>query len=356
MLSFRLSQSNRRTALRGALSAALALVALGTPFAVEAAPSTYALAHTYTLGGEGGWDYLTYDVAHKHVFISRGTHVMVVDSTTGRLAGEIAGTGGVHGIALAPSLNKGFTSNGRDNSVTVFDLTTLKTTATIPIAGKNPDAILYDPATKRVFTFNGGSNDATAIDAILNTVIGAIALPGRPEFAATGETGIIYANIEDKSEVVAIDATKDVILNTWSLAPCDGPSGLSMDIQHRRLFASCSNKLMAVVDALNGKVVATLPIGQGTDATAFDPGTQLAFSSNGDGTLTVVHEDGPNAFSVVQNATTQPFARTFAVDPSTHTIYLVTADVVIGPPAAGQTRPSRTMRPGSFRLLVLSAP
>lgn len=342
--------------LRGIAALVLGAVLLAAPLWSNAATTNYTLARSFTLGGDGFWDYLTYDTVRKRAFISRGTHVMVVDGATGAIVGDIPGTGGIHGIALAPELGKGFTSNGRDNTVTVFDLASLKTLATIPVTGKNPDAILYDPATKRVFTFNGGSNDATAIDASLNSVIGTIALPGRPEFAASGGNGTIYANIEDKSELVAIDATKDVVRSTWALAPCEGPSGLSIDVQHQRLFAGCSNKVMAVVDATNGKVVASLPIGQGVDATAFDPGTQLAFSSNGDGTLTVVHENGPNAYTVVQNATTQKYARTLAVDESTHAVYLVTAQITMGPPAAGQTRPTRTMVPGSFTLLKMTGP
>jgi len=340
----------------GAVAGALIVAATISAPSTARAATAYTLTNSVVLGGDGGWDYLTYDSVNRHLFISRGTHVMVVDAA-GTIVGDIPGTGGVHGIAIAADLHEGFTSNGRDGSVTVFDLRTLKTIQTIPIAGKNPDCIVYDPASKRVFTFDGGSNDATAIDAVGLKVAGTIPLPGKPEFAVSNQNGVLFNNIEDKNEIVAIDAKTDQIINTWPIAPCDGPSGLSIDVAHARLFAVCSNKLMAVVDALTGKVLATPAIGAGPDASAFDPGTQLAFSSNGrDGTLTVIHEDSPYAFSVVQTATTKAGARTMALDPVTHTIYLVTANIVTGPPAPGETRPTRTITPGTFALLVLSGP
>jgi YVTN family beta-propeller protein len=330
------------------------LAAAAFPLRGGAAPAVnYQLAHTFALPGDGGWDYLSYDPAGKRLFVSRGTRVMVIDPAAGTVLAEIPDTPGVHGIALAPDLGKGFTSNGRDNSVSVFDLKTLKVTGKVTIDAKNPDAIVYDPASKRVFTGNGGSGTVTAIDAATNTVVGNVALPGRPEFGAAGN-GMVYFNIEDKNEVVAIDARKNTLVSTWPLGTCDGPSGLSMDVAHHRLFSGCHNKVMMVVNSDNGAIVATLPIGQGTDATAFDPGAQLAFSSNGDGTLTVAHEDSPGAIAVVQNATTQAGARTLAVDANTHDVYLVTAQFTLGTPAPGQTRPSRTMVPGSFTLLVMT--
>jgi YVTN family beta-propeller protein len=331
-----------------------AVVTAAFPVSGSAAPQiAYHLAHTYALPGEGGWDYLTYDTVGKHLFVSRGTRVMVIDPATGTVVTEIPDTPGVHGIALAQDLGKGFTSNGRENSVSVFDLHTLKSTGKVTIDAKNPDAIIYDPTSKRVFTGNGGSETVTAIDATTNTVVGNVALPGRPEFGAAGN-GMVYFNIEDKNEVVAIDARTNTLVNTWPLGTCDGPSGLSMDVAHHRLFSGCHNKVMMVMNSDNGAIVATLPIGQGVDATAFDPGTQLAFSSNGDGTLTVAHEDSPDAVTVVQNATTQPGARTLAVDANTHDVYLVTAQFTLGTPAPGQTRPTRTMVPGTFTLLVMS--
>lgn len=317
------------------------------------APSKYEVKQKYVLGGEGGWDYLTFDPSGKRLFISRGTHVMVVDPSKGSVVGDIPGTGGVHGIALAQDLGKGFTSDGRDNTVTVFDLKTLKETAKIKIDGQNPDAILYDPASQRVFTFNGRSNNATVIDATKGTVVATIPLDGKPEFGAADGKGKVFVNIEDKSEITAIDAKKATVLNTWPLAPCEEPSGLAMDQKHRRLFAGCHNKMMAVVDADSGKVVATPAIGQGVDANAFDADQQLAFSSNGDGTLTVVHEDAPDKFSVVENAETQRSARTMALDTTNHDVYLVAADFDEAPPAKEGERPRRTMKPGSFTLLVV---
>jgi DNA-binding beta-propeller fold protein YncE len=262
----------------------------------------------------------------------------------------------VHGIAIANDVGKGFTSNGRENTITVFDLKDLKETAKIKLEGaENPDAIIYDPASKRVFAFNGRSKNATVIDAAKGTVVSNIPLDGKPEFAAADGKGNVYVNIEDKAEVQAIDAKKAAVSNTWKMEGCEEPSGLAMDQKNRRLFAGCGNKVMAIVDADSGKVVAKLPIGEGVDATGFDPGTGLAFSSNGDGTLTVIHEDSKDKFSVAQNATTQKRARTMALNPGNHEVYLVTADFEepATPPANGQ-RPRPTMKPGTFTLLVMA--
>ncbi len=333
------------------------LLLLGAAALVGSAAATaqYQLKQKFTIGGDGGWDYLTYDTAGKRLFISRATRVQVVDPEKGTVIAEIPDTLGVHGIALAQDLGKGFTSNGRENTVTVFDLKTLKETSKIKLEGaEGPDAILYDPASKRVFTFNGRSKNATAIDAANGTVAGNIPLDGKPEFAAADGKGMVYVNIEDKSELTSIDARKAAVVNTWKLEGCEEPSGLAMDQKTRRLFAGCHNKVMAIVNADTGKVVTTVPIGEGVDANAFDPGTNLAFSSNGDGTLTVVREEPADKFSVVQNAETQKYARTMALDTDTHTVYLVTADIEVTPPAAGEQRPRRTMKPGSFTLLVMS--
>jgi len=278
---------------------------------------------------------------------------MVVDPYKGTAVGDIPDTAGVHGIALAQDLGKGFTSNGRDNSVTVFDLKTLKETAKIKIEGQNPDAILYDPASQRVFTFNGRSNNATVIDAAKQTVVATIPLDGKPEFGVSDGKGMVFVNIEDKSELTEIDAKKAIVVNKWSLAPCEEPSGLAIDQKNRRLFAGCHNKMMAVVNADTGKVVATPAIGEGVDANAFDADQQLAFSSNGDGTLTVVHEDAPDKFSVTENAATQRSARTMALDTLNHDIYLVAAEIEEAPPAKEGERPRRTMKPGTFTLLVV---
>jgi DNA-binding beta-propeller fold protein YncE len=271
-----------------------------------------------------------------------------MDIDTYAIVGDIPDTQGVHGIALAPELGRGFTSNGRANTVTIFDLKTLKAIGTVN-AGTNPDAIVYDGVTKRVFTLNGRSHDATAINAADGTVAGTLELAGKPEFAVADGKGSIYVNIEDKSELVQFDAQKLTVLNRWPMAPCEEPSGLAMDLKDRRLFAGCGNKMMAVVDADTGKVIATPAIGQGVDANRFDPGTNYAFASNGEGTLTVVHEDSPDKFSVVENVPTKRSARTMALDRKTHNIFLAAAD--LEPPAQGERRPR--MKPGSFVILVV---
>lgn len=339
--------------MRKWILAVLAMAFVCATLALAFAPVKYEVKQKYVLGGDGGWDYLTFDPAGKRLFISRGTHVMVVDPYKGSSIGDIPNTTGVHGIALAQDLGKGFTSNGRENTVTVFDLKTLKETAKIKIDGENPDAILYDPATHRVFTFNGRSKNSTVIDAAKDTVVATIPLDGKPEFGAADGKGKVFVNIEDKSELTAIDAKNAKVLNTWPLAPCEEPSGLAIDQKHHRLFSGCHNKMMAVTDADTGKVIATPAIGEGVDANAFDPEQELAFSSNGDGTLTVVHEDSPDKFSVVDNATTEKFARTMALDTTNHDVYEVTAQIEEAPPAKEGERPRRTMKPGSFTLLVV---
>jgi DNA-binding beta-propeller fold protein YncE len=292
------------------------------------------------------------DSAHR-LYLSRSNRVMVVNSETGAVAGEIANTAGVHGIALDPKLNRGFTSDGGDNTVTAFDLKTLKETGRVSV-GNRPDAILFDPASNRVFTFNGGSHDATAIDASSEKVVGTVELGGRPEFAVSDGKGTIFVNIEDKSEIVAFDAKTLSVKNRWSLSPGEGPSGLSMDRAHRRLFSVCDNGMMVVMDADSGRVVATPAIGKGPDASAFDPKSGIAFSSNGqDGTLTLVHEATPDKFDVAANVPTQTGARTMALDPKTHQIYLVTAK--FAPPSATEANTPRrrpSMIPGSFVVLV----
>jgi DNA-binding beta-propeller fold protein YncE len=316
----------------------------------SAAAPRYHLVKKFKLGGEGGWDYLHYDPAGKRLFIARATRVMVVDPEKGSILAEIPDTPGVHGIALAEKLGKGFTSNGRENTVTVFSLKTLREIAKIKVTGEGPDAIVYDPVSNRVFTFNGHSGTSTAIDAEKGTVAATIPLGGKPEFAVADGRGMVFANLEDKSELVSIDARKATVTHVWPLAPCEEPSGLAIDRKHRRLFAGCRNKLMAVVNADTGKVIAALPIGRWCDSTRFDPATQLAFSSNGDGTLTVIHEDSPEKFSVVQNAPTEDYARTMAVNPANHDVYLVTAEME--PAHAGERY--RRVKPGTFTLLVMS--
>jgi YVTN family beta-propeller protein len=325
---------------------------VATPVAAAAPAVSYHLAQTHVLGGTGGWDYLTYDSDSHRLFVSRATLVMVVDPRTGSIVGDIPNTPGVHSIALAPNLGRGFTSNGADGTVTVFDLSTLATIATVQTGAKNPDGIAYDPVSWRVFTFNGGSNDATVIDARTNAVVATIPLGGRPEFPTVDGRGMVYDNVQSTSEIVAIDARSAKITARFPLGSCLHPSGLSMDAQNRRLFAACTGK-MGIVDADSGKVVATIPTGAGTDATRYDPASGLAFASNGrDATLSVMHEDAPNQFTLLQNATTAPGARTMALDPQTGDVYLVTAKLIANPHPTSY-RDRYTVVPGTFELLVM---
>jgi YVTN family beta-propeller protein len=319
---------------------------------LAAAPG-YHVVKTYKLGGDGGWDYLTFDPASNRLYISRSMHVIVIDADSGQPVGDIPDTPGVHGIALAPEFGRGFVSNGREGTVSVFDLGTLKVLNKIK-AGENPDAILYDPASKRVFAFNGRSDDVTAIDAAKGEVVGTIKVDGKPEFAVSDEKGEIFVNIEDKSELMALDPNKLEVKSRWPLAPCEEPSGLAMDRKHRRLFSGCDNKVMAVVDADSGKLVSTLPIGGGVDANGFDPETALAFASCGEGVLTVVHEDSPDKFSAAESVPIKRGARTMALDLVKHRIFLVTAEFGPAPaPTAAQPHPRPAILPDSFVVLVV---
>jgi hypothetical protein len=333
---------------------ALALLAAAAPCAAQA-QQPYHVAKQITLGGEGGWDYLIADGAAHRLYVSHATRVEVVDLVRDTAIGFIANTPGVHGIAPAPDLGRGFTSNGRDSTVTIFDLATLATIGTVNVGARNPDAIVYDPVSRRVFTMNGGSGNATAIDAATGAVAGMVALNGRPEFAVSDGRGRIYVNLEDSSAIVAFNARTLQVEGRWPLAPCQEPSGLAMDRQHRRLFSVCGNGLMAVMDADNGRVVTTLPIGRGVDAAAFDPGTLLAFASCGaDSVLTVVHEDDPGHFSVVGSVPTRRGARTMTLDPTTHRLFLSTAEFGPTPaPTPERPRPRPSIVPGSFMVLVL---
>jgi DNA-binding beta-propeller fold protein YncE len=316
------------------------------------AGSGYHLLKKIEVGGEGGWDYLTVDSAARRLYVSRSTRVMVFDLDTNTSVGEIPDTPGVHGIAIADDVGRGFTSNGRDGSVTIFDLKTLKPLGKVKV-GTNPDAIIYDSATHRVFAFNRGSSDASAIEAKTGEVAGLIALGGHPEFATADGKGMVFVNLDDKSEIVAIDSKKLVAKAHWPIAPGEDPSGMAIDRKHMRLFSVCGNKKMTVIDATNGKVIADLPTGGGTDAAGFDPETNLAFSSNGEGTLTVVHQDSADKYTVVENVTTQRGARTMALDPKTHKVYLATAQ--FGPPpapTAERPNPRPPMLANSFVILV----
>jgi DNA-binding beta-propeller fold protein YncE len=302
---------------------------------------------TIPVGGDEGWDYLAVDPTARRVYVSHGTRVVVLDADNNGVVGNIPNTQGVHGIAIASDLGRGFASNGRANTITVFDLKTLATIDTVK-TGTNPDAIVYDPGTKRVFTMDGGSNDLTAINAADGRVIGTLALGGKPEFAVADGQGSVFVNIEDKSELVQFDPQKLTELHRWPLAPCEEPSSLAMDSKARRLFVGCRNKMMAIVNADTGKIVATPTIGEGVDANAFDPSTNFAFASNGEGTLTVVHEDSPDKFTVIDSVPTMRSARTMALDLKTHNVFLPAAEFEA--PAPGERRGK--MKPGSFVVLV----
>lgn len=329
----------------------LAGAARNTAAGAAAGPSGYHVTKTIPIGGDGGWDMLTVDGDARRVYVPHATHVVVLDADNYAVVGDIPDTQGVHGVAVAPDLGRGFTSNGRANTVTIFDLKTLKTIATVDTGGQGPDAIYYDATTKRVFSFNGRSSNATAINAADGKVAGMIPLGGKPEFAAGDGKGRLFVNLEDKSEMLEIDAAKLTVLHRWPLSPCEEPTGLALDAAHRRLFAACANKMMAVVNADTGKVVATPPIGEGPDGAEFDAGTQLAFSSNGaSGTLTVIHEVEPDKYSVVEDVPTKKYARTLAVDPKTHNVFLPVAEFeAVTPP--GERRPP--MKARTFGVLVV---
>ncbi len=285
--------------------------------------SGYKVLGTINIGGEGRWDYTAVDVPMHRLYVSHSSRVHVIDLNNNSIIGEIPNLNGVHGIAFADEFGKGFISNGRNDTVTVFDLKTLKTTDNIHVTGKNPDAIVYDPYTKRIFTMNGRSSNATSIDAKTNEVVGTITLDGKPEFSVSNNKGLIYVNLEDKGQIEVFNPKTLKVISKWPLAPGEGPSGLEFDIKNNILFSGCDNKLMAIVNANTGKVISTVPIGGRVDACSFDPETNLAFSSNGEGSLTVVQEISPEEFKVVDNIETQKGLRTMSLDPTTHNVYLI---------------------------------
>lgn len=328
----------------------LCLSAIGLG-AAWAAPSGYHVTKTITLGGDGGWDYLNIDPATGNLFITRGTHVMVVDPSQGKTIGDITELSGIHGTAFVGG--KAYVTEGGSNNLAVVDTKSLAKTQEIAV-GTRPDGVLFDPASKRIFTFNGASKDATAVDPATGKVVGTIALGGKPEAAASDEAGTIFVNIEDKNELVAFDANTLKIKAHYPLAPCDSPSGMAMDVAHGRVFSGCDNKMIAVTDMKTGKVVTTFPIGDGVDANRFDPATGLVFSSNGEsGTLTVAHEDAPGKYTVLDNIPTASGARTMELDPKSHRVFVVTADRKPGTPTADNPHPRAVPIPGTFRLIIL---
>lgn len=312
--------------------------------AAAAAPG-YHLLKSVTLGGDTFWDAITFDAANHHIFVTHGSHVVVLDSRTYATVGDIPDVTGAHQVAIAPA--KGFATSGTTNSVVVFDPRTLKVTGTIAV-GTRPDGIVYEPKTRRVFTFNAGSKDATVIDVASGTVDGTVPLGGKPEFAVADGAGHIFDNIEDTSEIAEIDARTMEVMQRWKLAPCESPSGLAFDKAHGRLFLACENQMMAVVDAKSGQVVATVPTGKGADGAGFDARTRTVLIPNGEGKLSVIHQDAPDKYRLVENAVTQFGARTLDYDVATHRLFSATADLTPNP---GQ-RPPYKITPGSFRLVV----
>ena len=312
--------------------------------------SGYHLIKKIPVPGDTFWDYMKFEPSTRRLFITHGTHVNVINVDTGKQVGEITGMQAIHGVVLAPEFNRGFVTDGKAAQVVIFDLKTLKVIGRAP-AQDDADGEVYDPASKRVFTTNGDSKSSTVIDAKTGKVVGTIDLGGKPEFPVADGQGHVYANIESTSEIVEINSRDLKITNRWPLAPGKSPSGLAIDAKNHRLFSGCRNKLMVIMDSETGKVIATLPIGQGVDATRFDPGTEDAFASNGDGTLTVIHEESPDKFNVVEDVPTERGARTMALDPKTHEVFLVTADVTRIPNPPPHTRPFK-VTPGTFHVLI----
>ena len=340
--------------MRHHLSIVSLLVVSATPCTLASQGHAYHVARRFAVPGDGFWDYLTIDTASRRLYVTHGTRVQVLDVDRGTVIGEIPNTPGVHDVALAPELGRGFTSNGRAASVTIFDLKTLAIIGTVAVPGGNPDAIVYDSVSRRVFTFNGRSRTATAIDAASGAVNGSLSLGGKPEFAVADGAGRIYVDIEDRNELSVIDSRAFTLLDRWPLPGCEEPTALALDRVHRRLFVGCGNERMVVVAAESGRVVATVPIGAGVDGVAFDPATQLVFSSNGEGTLTVIAESRDSC-RVVATVPTARGARTLALDGRTHHVWVVTAERTPPPPATEMNpNPRPGIVPGSFVVLEVS--
>jgi DNA-binding beta-propeller fold protein YncE len=318
------------------------------PLLAQSSPS-YRITHTYTLGGDGGWDYIVPDPPNHRLFIGRQDRVMVVDEDKGTLLGEVAGIKGAHGTAVAPSTGHGFATSGNDQSVVMFDLTTFKVLGRIP-AAEDADAIIYDPASNRVFTFNGDAHSSTVIEPGAGTLITNIPLGGKPEYGASAGDGKVYANLTDTNEVVEIDAKTATVSRRWSTLPCKQPVAMAIDTAHHRLFSGCRSGVMAVSDYQAARMVATAPIGTGVDGAGYDPASANAFAASADGTLTVIHQDGPDQYHVVDTLQTAPAARNMGLDPANHRIYIVSAKFRPAP-AGGRGRGA--VLPGSFSLMVI---
>jgi outer membrane protein assembly factor BamB len=328
---------------------ALILALVTAPSLLAQSASTYRITHTYTLGGDGSWDYIVPDPPNHRIFIGRQDRVMVVDEDSGKLLGEVTGIQGAHGTAVAESSGHGFATSGRDESVVMFDLKTFKTLGRIH-AAEDADAIIYDRASDRVFTFNGDAHSSTVIDPRAGKLITNIPLGGKPEYGASAGDGKVYANLTDTAEVVEIDAKSATVSRRWSTTPCKNPVSMAIDPRDHRVFSGCRSGVMAVSDYQAGKVVATVPIGTGVDGTGFDPASNDAFASNADGTMTIIHQDSPDQYRVTQTLQTAEAARNMGLDPTNHRVFLVAAK--FGPaPAGGRGRGA--VLPGSFALMVV---
>jgi len=327
--------------------------ALVLTFAITAllaqSPSTYRVTHSYTLGGDGSWDYVVPDPPNHRLFVARQTRVMVIDEDTGTLLGEVTGIQGAHGTAIAEKTGHGFATSGNDQSVVMFDLKTFKSLGRIP-AAEDADAIVYDAPSNRVFTLNGDAHSSTVIDAQMGILITNIALGGKPEYGASAGDGKVYANLTDISEVVEIDAQTAAVTRRWSTGACKQPVSMALDTAHHRLFSGCRSRVMAVSDYQAGKVVATLPIGAGVDGAGYDAASGNAFASNADGTLTVIHQDSPDQYRVLETVQTPQGSRNMGLDPTNHRVFIVSAK--FGPaPASGRGR--APVLPGSFTLMTI---
>ncbi len=330
------------------------LLAVLLGFAAADAEADYHIVKSIQVGGEGGWDYLEADPIGRRLYVCHENHVVVIDMDTLKVVGDVPNSPGMGGVALSRELNRGFTANGDEDSVGVFELSTLKPIAKWKVTGKRPNQIAYEPTTQRVFTFNSTGRNVTVLDGKTGNVLATLEVDGRTEFYALDGKGMIYDSLQDKATLIAIDAGMMKVVATYPLAPHAEPAGTTMDPQTRRIFVACRSKSFLVLDADTGKILATFPIGERNDAAKFDPGTRLAFASNGDGTLAVVHEDSPDQFTLAQTVKTEYGARTMAVDTQTHRIFMPSADWGPAPaPTSDHLNPRRTMVPGSFRVLVL---
>jgi DNA-binding beta-propeller fold protein YncE len=339
LAGFAIAMHHRKgTYMKRVLLFALGVLAVPT----TALAANYAVLQRYPLGGAGKWDYVTLDAGAQRLYIARGNRVMVMDTQTGKLAGEVPGANGAHRVVILPEQHRGYVSNGHADSVMPFDLATLKPLPAIAIRGKGPDAMLFDKMSASLWTFNGHSNNASVVDPISGKETATVALPGKPEFAVTDDSGHIYVNLEDSSQVAEIDVKETKVVHIWSLAPCEGPTGLAIDLKHRRLFSACANQKLIVLDADNGRQVASLPIGHDPDAAAYDSSLGMVFSSNADGSLTVIQQNDADHYAVVTNVATAKGARTMTVDNQQHKVYLAAPDVT-------------TSAQGTFGVLVVGA-